>query len=86
MNWYRFKVELSAWLAKTALLTLSVIAMGRVLFQPEGGQRQYHLALRVVAENEWIFPVVFTVGTAVLWLCYWRVFRIYRGRRAYRSN
>lgn len=86
MNWYRFKIELSAWLAKTALLTFSVLVMGRVLFQPEGGHREYHLALRVVAENEWMFPVVLTVGLAVLWLCYWKVFQICRSRRAYGEN
>lgn len=83
MNWFRFKIELSAWLVKTALATFSVIAVGKVLFQPVGGSRHYHVALRVVADNEWIFPVVILAGVTFLWLAYWRVIRIYRGRRAY---
>jgi hypothetical protein len=83
MNWYRFKVELSAWAAKVALCTLTAVMMLATLFEPDAAIRSYPLALRSVAENDWVFPVLFITLTALLWLCYWKVVREYRSRNAY---
>ena len=86
MNWFRFKVELVALAVKVPLAVATTVVMGRMLFQPEGA-RDYAVYLRPVAEREdWLFPLVFTVGFAILWLCYWRVVSIYRGYRRYRGE
>lgn len=83
VNWYKFKVELSAWLAKIAFGVLTTLVAIRVLFQPPDSVRYYPVALRPLAENEWIIQLGFGVAVIVLWVCYWRIFSIYRGRRAY---
>jgi protein-S-isoprenylcysteine O-methyltransferase Ste14 len=83
MNWYRFKVELFSWVAKVALCTLTSVMMIAVLFEPDAAIRSYPLALRSVAENDWVFPVLFIAFTALLWLCYWKVTREFRSRNAY---
>ncbi len=83
MNWYRFKVELSAWAAKMALALLTTWVGLRVLFQPPDTVRYYPLYLRPLAENEWIIQLAFVLAVSYLWLAYWKIFRIYRGYRAY---
>lgn len=86
MNWYRFRIELSAWAAKTMLCVFTVVVAGSVLFAPTGGKREYPLSMRPVAEHEAVIPAVLILGLAALWLCYWRVFSTYRGRRAYKAS
>jgi hypothetical protein len=83
MNVYRFKIELAAWAMKTALCVLTALVVGRMLFQPVDGFRSYPVSMRVVAEHDGAIPVVLAVGTAVLWLLYWKIFRTCRNRRAY---
>jgi uncharacterized membrane protein len=83
MNWYRFKVELSAWVAKVALSTLTAVVMIVGLFEPCDTVREYPLAWRSVAENAWVFPIMFGVLMALMWLCYWKVTREFRSRNAY---
>lgn len=83
MNWFRFKVELVALAVKAPLAVATTVVMGRMLFAPEGS-RDYAVYLRPVAEREdWLFPLVFTIGFGTLWLCYWRVVNVYRGYRRY---
>lgn len=86
MNWFRIRVELSAWAAKTVLCVFSVVVAGSVLFAPKTGVRNYPVSLRVVAEHQWVIPVMLVLAVAALWLCYRRVFSIYRSRRAYGSR
>jgi len=83
VNWYRFKVELSAWATKVGLSFLTTVVAIRVLFQPPDTVRYYPLYLRLLAENEWIIQLGFALAIAYLWLAYWKVFRVYRGYRAY---
>jgi hypothetical protein len=86
VNWFRFKVELVALVVKVLLATATTVVMGRMFFAPEG-IRDYAVYLRPVAERQdWIFPLVFTTGFAILWVCYWRVIRVYRGYRRYKGE
>jgi hypothetical protein len=85
MNFYRFKIELSAWISKTALCVLTTLVVGRVFFAPQDGYRSYDLSLRMAAEHDWIFPVVLVGGSITLWVCYWKVMRILRSDRRYRK-
>lgn len=82
MNWFRFKVELSAWAAKVVLCVITTLLMCGALFQAPG-TRDYPLSMRLVAENQWVFPLGFTTAVVVMWVSYWRIFGIYRGRTAY---
>jgi hypothetical protein len=86
VNWYKFKVELSAWVYKVGASVLSTLVILRVWFQPEGGVRYYPVSLRLLAENEWIIQSGFMLAVLLIWVCYWRIFSIYRGRRAYRER
>ncbi len=86
MNWYRFKIELSAWATKTALATLTTLVALRVLFQPVDSLNEYSVSMRTVADNEWAVQLGFGLAVVLLWLCYWRIFSIYRGHRAYKKN
>jgi hypothetical protein len=83
VNGYRFKVELTAWAAKTALCTLTVVVLTVMLFEPADTVRDYPLGWRSVAENDWVFSALFTGFTALMWLCYWKIIREFRSRRAY---
>jgi len=83
MNWYRFKIELSAWMSKTVLCVLTSMIAVSTLFEPAGSIKGYPLSWRVVAENEWMFPVGMTIGVLVLWVCYWQTFRILRADKRY---
>lgn len=83
MNWYRFKIELFAWVFKTATSAITTAALGRILFQPVDGTRSYSLAMRHAAEHEWVFPAILVSGVVILWVSYWRIFGILRSRKAY---
>lgn len=86
MNRYRLTVELSAWFTKTVFAVLTTLVTLRIFFQPEEAVHHYPVAFRPLAENEWIIQTGFGVAVIVLWLCYWKIFRIYRGRRAYGTH
>jgi len=83
MNVYRFKIELTAWAVKTALCVLTTMIVIRTFFTPVGSDKFYPLSWRLVAENEWVFPVGLALGVAALWLCYWKVMRILRADKRY---
>ena len=83
MNWYRVKVELAAWAARTSLCVLGSLIALRTLFQPEGSIKFYGLSFRMLAEHEWVIRLGFWLGLMVMVVCYWRVVREYRSRRAY---
>lgn len=86
MNWYRFKVELVAWIVKTGIAVLTVLSLGSALFRPADSVRYYPLSMRWLAANEWIMSLGFAVAMGLLWLCYWKAIRVYRGRRAYEAR
>lgn len=83
MNVYRFKTELSAWAVKTMLCVMTTTIAIRTFFTPVDEVRYYPLSWRMVAENEWIFPVGLSVCAGILWLCYWKTFRILRADKRY---
>jgi hypothetical protein len=83
MNWYRFKIELSAFAAKVALSTLTAALAIVSLLQPPGTVRSYPVALRFFAQHDWLAPAAFLVLAALMWFCYWKVMRELRSRRAY---
>lgn len=83
MNAYKFKTELSAWGVKTGLCVMTTMVALRTFFTPEGATKDYPLTWRLVAENEWIFPVGLFICAGLLWLCYWKAFGILRADKRY---
>jgi hypothetical protein len=83
MNTYKFKTELTAWGVKTGLCVVTTMIAIRTFFTPEGSAKEYPLSLRLLAENEWMFPIGLTTGVLVLWLCYWKAMRILRADKRY---
>jgi hypothetical protein len=86
MNAYRFKIELFAWAMKTMLCVLTVLVTGCVFFQSATGFWSYPVSMRIVAEHHGIIPAVLVVGTVMLWLLYWKIFRTCRSRKAYQER
>jgi len=83
VNWYRFKVELGAWAAKTCICVLAVLIVRHTLFWPPNSIHVYDMSLRFLAENEWIIRGAFWLSLVVVIVCYRQAFRIYRSRKAY---
>lgn len=85
MNWYRFKIELFAWVSTTALAVLTTITAIAVLYPPQGPgwMRSYPVSMRLVAEHEYIVPYALVVLVILLWLCRWKALRIVRSDRRY---
>lgn len=83
MNVYRFKIELSAWAVKTALCVVTTMIAVRTFFTPAGMAKEYPVSWRLIAENEWMFPVGLFICAGILWLCYWKTFRILRAGKRY---
>jgi WhiB family redox-sensing transcriptional regulator len=71
---------------RSCISVLTFLVIVRVLFISREGMRSYAISLRFLAENEWVLYAGLPLGIAILWLCYWRVFRVYRGRRRYKEN
>lgn len=82
MNWYRFKIELSAWFTKTVLATFSALVFLQ-LFVVKGYSHDYPLGLRWVAEHEWAVVTAFVAATGFMWFCCWKAFRIFRADKRY---
>jgi hypothetical protein len=83
MNGYKFKTELSAWVVKTSLCTVTAMIAIRTFFTPVDAIKYYPLSWRLVAENEWVFPVGLLIGAGILWLCYWKTISILRADKRY---
>jgi hypothetical protein len=84
MNWYRFRIELSAWAVKTSLCVLTAVIMLRSFTPgPEGASKHYSSSMRWVAENEWIFPVGLLLLAALMWLCYYKTMENLRADKRY---
>lgn len=85
-NWYRFKVELTAWITTTALCVITALTLITMADRdPERGvwSRNYPLSLRTVAENEHLVPYVLVFFVAVMWVCRWKALQIIRADRRY---
>lgn len=82
MNWYKFRIELSAWLTKTALAVISTFVFLQ-LFTNGASTHEYPLSLRWVAEHEPLIVAILLSATGFTWFCYWKAFRILRGNRRY---
>jgi protein-S-isoprenylcysteine O-methyltransferase Ste14 len=78
MSWRKFNIELSAWAVKTVLCVLTTLIAIRMFYHMDGAIKNYPLSWRLIAENEWIFPLVMVVCLVTLWLCYWKTMRILR--------
>lgn len=87
MNWYRFKIELLAWISTTALCVLSAMTALTLMHPPpKHSWREYPLSLRFVAENEHLFPYIALGLLASLWVLRWKVLRIVRGFDRYQHR
>lgn len=82
MNWYKFRIELSAWSARTALAVLSAVVFLQ-LFADSSSTRSYPEGLRSVAEHEWMIVSTVLAATGFTWFCYWKAFRILRADKRY---
>ena len=83
MNWYRFKVELSAVGSGTVLLTLTALTIMTASMDMTGAFLEFPRWMRPVASNMELVVAAFGVSIGLLWLCHWQIFRHYRGRKAY---
>lgn len=83
MNWYRFKIELLAWVWKTGVCVLTVLVYLKTVSFYGSGLTEWPSALEWFAYHPWSYPVALWTMVAVLWLCYWKAFKIMRGRRRY---
>lgn len=82
MNVYKFKIELSAWFAKTVLSVVSAIAFGEVIASGATGH-VYPIRLRWLADNEILIVTAFVMAVGFMWFCYWKGFRILRADNRY---
>jgi len=82
MNAYKFKIELSAWFAKTVLSVASAMAFGEV-FAPGTTGHVYPTHLRWLAEHEILIVAAFIAAVGFMWFCYWKGFRILRTDKRY---
>lgn len=85
VNWFKLKVEVAAWVAKTALCTGSALVAVRVLYEPSNAVYLYPESLTFLAYCHDAIPVVLPLAMGLMWLCYWKVFSAYRGFRRYRE-
>lgn len=83
MNWYKFKIELSAVITGTALLTLSALVLMAFSVNLTEVTMYHPLWMRPAALNREVVFLCFSAAIGFLWLCRWQTFRIYRNRRAY---
>lgn len=83
MNWYRFKIELLAVATGTALLTLSALVLMTFTTDHSGVNVAHPLWMRPALEYREVVFMCFSTAIALLWLCRWQAFKIYRGRKAY---
>lgn len=83
MNWYKFKIELCAVAAGTALLTLSVLMLMAFSVDLSNVSMSQPLWMRPAAENRDVVFLGFSTAIGFLWLAHWRIFRICRNRKAY---
>jgi uncharacterized membrane protein len=83
MNWYRFKVELSAVGSGTVLLTLTTLVLVTASMDMTGAFLEFPLWMRPVASNMELVVAAFGASIGMLWLCHWQIFRYYRSRKAY---
>ena len=83
MNWYRFKVELSAVGSGTVLLTLPALVLLTAGMDTAGAFLEFPLWMRPVAANMELVVAAYAVSIGLLWLCHWQIFRHYRNRKAY---
>lgn len=83
MNWYRFKIELIGVLWKTFMCVFMVVTYRQTLVL--GGQSFLMVPAEIgfLAYHQWLLPVGMWLLIAVLWLCYFQTFRIFRSNRRY---
>ena len=81
MNWFRFKVELSAWVVKTVLCVLTTFVTLMTLILK--GNHSYPIEMRSAAEHEWLIRSVLLLLVVSLWALYLKIFHMYRSRKAY---
>jgi len=82
MNGYKFRIELSAWFAKTILAVLSTVVFLQ-LFADSSSTRSYPVSLHLIAEHEWLVVCTVLAATGFVWFCYWKAFRILRADKRY---
>jgi len=86
MNWYRFKVELSAWLAGTALCTFTTVAcmaMVEGLSDTTTDMVYWTPGEQLVNEHPWLFPVVIMSLIGTVWATALRALHIMRSNKRY---
>jgi hypothetical protein len=82
MNGYKFRIELSAWFAKTVLAVFSAFVLLQLLMYGDS-VRAYPTGMRWVAEHESVIIAGFIAATGFVWFCYWKAFRILRADKRY---
>lgn len=84
MNWFKFKIELTAWACTTLLATLTALFLLSVFFWPPGAYHTYPVYLRIMGEygNAGMY-VFFSASIPFLWLCRWKALRLLREDRRY---
>lgn len=83
MNWYKFKIELLAVITGTVLLTMSALVLMTFSVDMDGMTLSHPLWMRSAAGHREVVFLGFSTAIALLWLCRWQTFRIYRSRQAY---
>lgn len=81
MNLYKFKIELSAFAAKLFLCVVSALVVLRTLIIKSS--YGYPVEMRSAVEHDWLIKSVLLLAVAALWALYWKIFHIYRSRKAY---
>lgn len=81
MNWYKFKIELSSFAAKLFLCVVTALVVLRTLIIK--GDYYYPVEMRTAVEHDWLIKSVLLLATAALWALYWKIFHMYRSRKAY---
>jgi hypothetical protein len=61
----------------------AVIVLRSFSPKPDGANKYYPASWRLIAENEWIFPVGLMLLAALMWLCYWGAMRNFRADKRY---
>jgi hypothetical protein len=86
MNWYRFKVELSAWAGGSVLCTLTtVIGLAVAVKLSNDTIDMVHWTPReqFMHEHPWVFPTVLLVLAAAMWVSGLRALHLLRSDKRY---
>lgn len=83
VNWYRFKIELSAYVWKVCAGVLTVLVYAKTVAFYGPGWTEFPLSLSWFAYHTWSVPAIMWTFVAFLWVCYWRAFTMLRADRRY---